>query len=151
MTPSSVYTELALAALLLLLGSIGGYWVADTLAGRTIEGLNKQLAQAKADTAVAVAAVDATRTALGALKGKLDALQTRHDAMRTLGEAELAARAQRIDQLQRDAARRQSALVEKGRDATCAELARLPVCAAVAGQLWPAAGEAAGGQPPGNH
>jgi len=149
--PVSIYVEIAFAAILVLLGAVGGYFVADYFAGVAIKDLNKQLTQAKADTAVAVAAVNSTRSALGTLKGKLDDLQARHDAMRALSQAELDARGQRIEQLEMNAAKRQSVIVEKSRDPTCADLARLPVCGAVAGQLWPAATAPGSGEPAGNH
>jgi hypothetical protein len=143
MNAINAYIALAFGLVCFLIGAFLSYVVTDHFAA-------KALSQAQADAAVAVSSVAATRTALTALKDKYADLQARHDAMRTLSETELAARQSRIDQLQADAVKRQTAIVEKSREPTCADLARLPVCPAVASQLWPAAAAPSGGEQTGN-
>lgn len=144
MNPASPYVAIAFGLVCFLIGAFLSYVVTDHFAATA-------LSQAKADTAVAASSVESTRAALNALKDRYGELQQRHEAMRTLSVSELAARQARIDRLEADAGKRQTVIVEKAREPDCADLARLPVCPAVAGQLWPAAVAPGSGEQAGNH
>ena len=127
----------AIALLLFIVGAGGGVVWAQRNSAAAI-------AQAVSDKNVCLSAVQTTRTTLQQLDEKYAALQARHEAMTRLGTAELNARQAQIDQLNAAAAERQTVIVEKAREPDCADLARLPLCPAIADQLWPPAAQTAG-------
>lgn len=144
MSTINVIVALAFGVICFLLGAFLSYVVTEHFTAA-------KLAQAQTDAAVAISSVTATRTALQALTAKYGELQKRHDAMRTLAQTELDARNSKITELNADAERRRATVVEKTREVDCADLARMPVCPAVADQLWPAAAPRGSSEPAGNH
>lgn len=135
---TAVVELLALGALLALMAVIG--W--------SVRGGHDQ--QLLLDGAKSLSACEAgshaNDTTIESLKKQLADLRAQHDkaladANRTLGERDL-----RIKTLTDAATRRAGAIARAPHDdANCKALANLPVCAAVAGQLWPAATKAAAG------
>lgn len=131
--------RLVLCAVLLAVGLAGGYaWHGDRAAA--------EVAAAKANESACRAALDSQTDALADVRKALAGVRERHrdlmaaasDAL-TLRDAENEALTERVAALTKS-------LQESARvDASCAPLGRLAVCAAVAGQLWPAAEQAAAG------
>lgn len=99
---------------------------------------------AEASTAVCESALAGNKTSLADVRKQLDALRERHDLAKRAAEKVLAERdAENAALGERVAALTESLRKSAHADASCAPLARLAVCSAVAGRLWPAATEAA--------
>jgi hypothetical protein len=131
-----VIAELVFAILLLVLGAIGGY------AYKQHQG-DQALGTAQGDVRVCVAAAEAQHLAVTEAQAAYADLKARHDKILRDGEQAIADRDAEIGSLQRDAEASRTAITELGHeDPDCAELARLPVCAAVADRLWPPAAAA---------
>lgn len=124
--------QIVLALLLLIVGGTGGYTYAARHGAAT-------LGTVQADLAVCTSAATAKAAALAAIEQHLADQRARHDAMLRDAEAALAGRDAAIESLQAEAAALRSAITGAARNADCADLARLPVCAAVDRRLWPAA------------
>lgn len=128
----SLLAEIGVLTVLLLCAAIGGY------AFRS-DRTQAAITAAQSDTAVCQAALDSKQTALDRVGKSLADLRDRHATALADATAALDARDADIAALQAAAAHRTTTIRENAHaDADCASLARLPVCAAVAGQLWPA-------------
>jgi hypothetical protein len=129
---------LALAALIALAGVIG--W------GMRGEHDQQQLLDNAKALSTCEAGNHANDSAIAALKTQLADLRAKHDQAVADAEHELVARDQQIKDLTDAATRRAGAIARSPHDdANCKALADLPLCAAVAGQLWPVS-TAAGGR-----
>ncbi len=135
--------ELALYALVL-----AALLAAAVLAGYAWHDSRDQAAisAAQSDAAVCRSALAGNQGALADVRTKLADLQRRHDAALAAATKALDARdaetlAQRASAEARSNAIRNAAHA----DADCAALDRLPVCARIAGQLWPRGAAAAAG------
>ena len=99
---------------------------------------------AESATAVCHSALDSQKAALADVRKQLADLRERHDLAKRAAEKVLAEREAENTALgERVAALTESLRKSAHADASCAPLARLAVCSAVAGRLWPAATEAA--------
>ncbi len=131
-----VYAAIAALALLALAFG-GGYAVRDRAAATSLAAANAAAKTCSDNAADAEARIDY-------LYGRLSDLQTRHEAALREATAALDARDADIARLTADAARRADAIRETVHATPdCADLARVPVCAAVADRLWPPAAAAA--------
>jgi uncharacterized protein HemX len=98
---------------------------------------------ATSNVSVCQSTADAKQAALDTLGAKFADLQTRHEAAMKASTDVLDARAEEIAGLQAKAASRiNTARKSSHDDPDCVSLSTLPVCTAVAGQLWPAAAQA---------
>ncbi|MGB3749437.1 MAG: hypothetical protein WA961_14655 [Rhodanobacter sp.] len=118
--------------------------VADTTAAA-----ERKVEKAQADTALATAERDAALVSLDNVKRTLAAQKSRLELANLFADAALSAREALQKKLQAATAARDTVLRKAAHDSPdCADLARLPVCPAVAERLW---GEAASDPPDPGH
>lgn len=92
------------------------------------------------DAAVCRSSLESNGTALDEVKRQLADLRDRHAKALAAATASLDERDAQIAALRADAEKRSDTIKGVIRvDAECAALDRMPLCAAVAGRLWPAA------------
>lgn len=143
-------TRLLVIALVLIAAAAGLEWhghrrgyasgVADTQ-----KAAQKKVDKADADAALARADRDAAQQSLDNVKRSLASQKARLELANTFADAALDARAALLKRLAAAVAARDAALRKAAHDSPdCADLARLPVCPAVAQRLWPAARDPAG-------
>jgi predicted negative regulator of RcsB-dependent stress response len=127
---------IALLALLFAAGVIGYAWRG--------ERNQDAISTAQGNEQVCQSALKGNAAKLAEIKGHLADLKKRHDDMLAAADKTLAARDAEIKRLT-DAAKARTTSIRNTAhdDPDCAPLARLAVCPAVAGQLWPAAAEGA--------
>lgn len=110
---------------------------------------DRKVAAAESDTALARAERDAANVSLANVQRSLDAQRAQLQVANTIADAALVANATLQDQLTAATAARTAAMRKAAHDSPdCADLARLPVCPAVAERLW---GQAADQASPGPH
>jgi hypothetical protein len=132
---------LVLCALLFIAGVLGYGFRGDRN--------QDQIRTANSNFDVCTSAMKGTQAALHVLSVKFTELQTRHEAAMTDSAAALDQRDNEITQLHSAATRRTTSARSAAHvDPDCQTLARLPVCAAVARQLWPAATQTSTGHHP---
>lgn len=128
-------------AVVLLSGGIGYAW-------RGVQDA-ESVAQANAAVETAsgtfAAAAESQLATIASLDGRLADLRQRHEAMRQAADAALETRASENAALVERVARLTNDIKGSTHDPSCAPLAALPVCAAVASRLWPEAGASRAG------
>lgn len=121
----------AALVLLVVVGGIAGWAWRDGSA-------RDQIAAAQSATTECANAAAATEARVKELAERYAALMERHQKLRQDADAALAGRDAELDILRgAETARVHSIRGAAHADATCAALARLPVCTAIADQLWP--------------
>lgn len=136
---------LAAAAVAALSVGIGYAWSSSNAASK--------IATANGDTKTCMDANAAAVTALTTVTASLRDLKARHDAMKQDAERALDLRDSEIADLSHELEQRQGNMRKAGKyDPQCLSLVDLPVCPAVARELWPHALEQAPerGQPAGH-
>lgn len=122
-------------AVVLLSGGIGYAW----------RGAQDAEAVAQANAAVTsasgsfAAAADSQLKAIALLETRLAEIRARHEQFRELADDELDARIEANATLAAEVARLTNQIKGTAHDPSCAPLAALPVCTAVADRLWPQA------------
>jgi hypothetical protein len=121
---------IALGALLLLAGVIGWAWRG--------EKDQQELLVANASVATCSSAAGASAAALTTTQATLKNMRERHDTALADANRALAERSTQIQALNQVATDRATHIVQSPHDdPNCKALADLPICAAVADQLWP--------------
>lgn len=120
------------AALLVVCGFVAG-------AAWRGEHARNAATEAAAQVATCVSDASVAQAANAALAGRIDAWRTQHDERLAQAERSLADRPATIAHTQARAAARATSIAHaQHEDPACTALVDLPVCAAVARQLWPA-------------
>ena len=129
-------SNIVLAAALLLVGALVGYNVRAERDAAIVSAAGDRERACKSE-------LDGKATAVGDLRREVDAQRERHEKALAAAEAKGATRDHENTTL-RDGAQTSINAIRTAAhdDASCAPLARLPVCSAVARQLWPAAVDA---------
>ena len=130
-------SNIALAAAVLIVGVLVGYNVRGERDAAIVSAAGDRERACKSE-------LDGKATAVDDLRREVATQRERHEKALAATQATLAAR-ERENTVLRDAAQTSINAIRTAAhdDASCAPLARLPVCSAVARQLWPAAVEAA--------
>jgi predicted negative regulator of RcsB-dependent stress response len=126
---------IALLALLFAAGVIGYAWRG--------ERNQDAISTAQGNEQVCQSALTGNAAKLAEIKGHLADLKKRHDDMLAAADKTLAARDAEIKRLTDAEKARTTSIRNSAHDPDCAALARVAVCPAVAGQLWPAHAQSA--------
>lgn len=114
-----------------------GYDIGQGRAAKQVAGLNAKVDTLNGQLALAQSVNQGNAGQLTSLRKTLSAERDRLQQQEQAAQAELAARASRIAQLQQAADKRLDTITRKAnQDEDCAALRTLPVCAAVAERLW---------------
>ena len=136
MNNTPAWVGIVLLAALALVSAVIGY---------AFRGDRNQVAisTAQGNEQVCQSALASNQARLADLRQQLDAQRTQHDALLAAADKGLAERDDEIKTLREAAATRASNIRESAHEVDCAALVRMPVCTAVARELWPAAAQGA--------
>lgn len=146
---SAALVEILIGLLFVVGGALGcawlGYDIAKNRAAQKIADQSVEIGMLKGSLSLAESINQGNASQTAVLKKTLAEERDRRQQQQAAAAAELAARADRIAQLERAADKRLESITKKAnQDEDCADLRTLPVCDVVAERLW---GDAATARP----